>query len=77
MHPMRAVKEILPDGTVIWHIDKARLAVVALLGDDFDYSTTSQESLDQFADDIRELEAKVKAMEPGPESAAAILRGDI
>ena len=66
-----------PDGTTTWYVDDARAMVVALLGDDFDYSSVSIESLEELAEKIRQQWASISAMEPGPELTAAILRGEI
>ena len=63
------------DGTKTWYPDPARVAVVALLGDDFDYSTITEEQFEELAEGIRRRRAKLASVPPGPERTKAILEG--
>ena len=62
---MDALIEITPDGTEVWHIDRGWSTMVALFGDDFDYSSISTDKLHMIADGLRTTWAAIDAERNG------------
>ena len=57
--PTKEIKN--PDGTSTWIIDPYEAQAVSLLGDDFDYSTVSPESLAELAERLRQIDEEADA----------------